>query len=76
MIKTDEEVWQEYTTHEGKWSTKGAFFAALSIGRQQGREESAKIADITMDHLASPIAPYNHGVLDTKTAIAKAIRAI
>lgn len=39
-------------------------------------EHAAKVAEDTMEYLSSPLAAYNHGVMDARHAIAKAIRAL
>ena len=63
-VMHDEDGYEEYSEHH----LKTVWDAAIRA--------SAKIANGTLDHLASPLAPYNHGVLDAKQAIAKAIRAL
>lgn len=45
-----------------------------SPSRKQAAMECYQIVGDTMEHLASPIAPYNHGVLDAKIAARKAIK--
>jgi len=44
------------------------------LGEKAAATECYQIVGDTMEHLASPIAPYNHGVLDTKIAARKTIK--